>query len=126
MEQQSIYSDKRKYPRLAIQLPVRFRNLSESKDTFQKEITNTIGQGGLFIRTKTGFDKETKVQVELTLKDKVISARGIVRYLIPYDQETGGVQFPGMGVQFTVISPEDQEFISKYVEKELKKQVKTR
>jgi uncharacterized protein (TIGR02266 family) len=126
MEQQSIYSDKRKYPRLAIQLPVRFRDLSESKDTFQKEITNTIGQGGLFIRTKINFDKETKVQVELTLKNKVISARGVVRYVIPYDQEAGGVQFPGMGVQFTVISPEDQEFIAKYVDKELKKQVKSR
>ena len=124
MVEESIYSNRRKYPRLAIQLPVRYRLLDDGKSKYVKEITNSIGQGGLFVRTKAGLTQETKLQLEFTLRDKTIMARGIVRYLVPYDAEAGGVQFPGIGIQFTVISPEDQEFIGKYVEEGLQKQSK--
>lgn len=116
------HKEKRKYPRVAVQLGVRFKNADDKDSKVLKEITNSIGQGGLFIRTKTGYPKETRLQVELSLRDKLVRAMGVVRYLIPYDKEAGGVQFPGMGVQFTSISLQDQEFIGKYVDGELKKQ----
>lgn len=125
INQDAYYKDKRKYPRLATQLNVRYRLLDDPKSPFIKEITNSIGQGGLFIRTKNGFQKETNVQLEVSLKGRLILASGIVRHLIPYDSQAGGVQFPGIGIQFSIISPDDQEFIGKYVDNELKKQLKS-
>jgi len=116
--------ERRKYPRLAVQLGIRFKRLDEAEDSFMKEITNSLGKGGLFIRTKKPFPIKSEIDIELTVKNKTINAQGVVRYIVPFD-ENGGVQFPGMGIQFTMIPTDDQEYISDFVNNGLKKSTKT-
>jgi len=115
------WAEKRNFPRLATQLEVKFKLLGDVGSPFSKDITNSVGQGGIFIRTKEGYQKDALVEIELTIKGKIVKAKGMVRYLIPFDAQAGGVQFPGMGIQFTEIAFDDQKVIGEYVQKELER-----
>jgi c-di-GMP-binding flagellar brake protein YcgR len=121
---ESDQQNRRKYPRLCIQLPVKYKLVDEPETSFVREITNTIGQGGVFIRTKTGLPKKNKLSIEIDFDERTVTVNGEVRYLIPYDTQAGGIQFPGMGIQFIDISEDDMEFIGKFVEEGLKKKKK--
>ena len=119
------YSDRRRYPRLASQLSVKYKLVDQPDDDFVREITNSIGQGGCFIRTKRPHPMKSKLDIILELRNRHITMQGEVRYVIPYDDEAKGVQFPGMGIQFLIIPNDDQEFIGKFVEEGLKKSRKS-
>lgn len=121
MSKQQSHKERRQFPRLAAQLEVRFKLLEQTEDQFKKDITNSIGKGGCFIRTKNPFPLKSEVELELTVKNRTVQAQGEVRYVIPFDLDAGGLQFPGMGIMFTMIPNDDQEFISKFVESGLKK-----
>ncbi len=115
------YIDRRQWARLPVQLNIRFKQISDPEDSFIREITNSIGKGGLFIRTKKSYPAKTELDIELSIKNKTIVAQGIVKYVVPFDESAGGVQFPGIGIQFTMIPTEDQEFIDSFVKEGLKK-----
>ncbi|HEX9757635.1 MAG TPA: TIGR02266 family protein [Nitrospiria bacterium] len=105
----AISINKRRAPRTPLSLRIRYTN-PEGK--WYESITDTIGGGGLFIETRTPFHPGTPVTVEMSLpgkKDKPIQAEGVVAWTRKKFERI--LYFPGMGIQFTKVSKDDQRFL---------------
>ncbi len=99
--------NKRTEPRTPLSLRIRYQT-DEGK--WYESITDTVGGGGLFIETRTPLEKGTPVKVELALPGKKtgpIQAEGVVAWTREKFERI--LHFPGMGVQFTHVSPEDKK-----------------
>ncbi len=104
----------RAYPRIPVKISVRFRTASE----FVEEHAVNISRGGIFIRTDDPPQKDTAVEVELTLPDAgaPITSAGIV----VHQQPVAAGKIAGIGVQFVDASDTFRERIDRFMDSLLK------
>ena len=119
MEENS--SDRRGYPRTAIELNVEYKKLN----TFFHDYTRNISQGGTFIRTPKPLDVGTEFVFKLTVPELLepLSLRGQVKWIVR--EEDAGKDAdkpdPGMGIQFLYQCEEDRLRVETTVERLMKK-----
>ncbi len=103
--------ERRKWPRLALDLKVRvnFASLQEAMDSR----TVNISHGGVFLRMANPRPEGTMIQVEFSIGGRDIKAGGAVVHVVQPGHET---KPPGVGVAFTEISDEDRQFLDELVE----------
>ena len=78
-----------------------------------------LSENGMYVPTEKPYPANNRVTVQLHMKERTISTDGTVLY-----NSTGGterVKMAGMGLKFTTIGPQDQEFIRKFIRDEITK-----
>ena len=119
MEENS--SDRRGYPRTAIELNVEYKKLN----TFFHDYTRNISRGGTFIRTPRPLDIGTEFVFKLRVPELLepLQLRGQVKWVVR--EEDAGKDpdrpDPGMGIQFLYGSEEDRLRVESTVERLMKK-----
>lgn len=87
----------------------------ESEDNFYTGFSTDISECGVFISTVELFDFGQQVALELSLPSGVrVAAEGVVRWIREWNDMTPTLH-PGMGIQFTELSPDSREAISRFV-----------
>lgn len=98
--------DKRQHKRKDIQLKVVYRSITNFLDDY----TANISIGGCFLSTQQPFSMGETVELAMVLPTgQNINATGIVRWV------SNDGQFPGVGVQFTLLSERDKRMIERIV-----------
>lgn len=109
----------RRFQRLDIKITVSYSLLGFHKDKlelFSAKVLNISG-AGLFLYTADVFPAGERVALELFLsKEKEpIPAEGIIIWLA--DKNLQPDSYPGMGIQFSKISPEDNKRLLDFIDK---------
>ena len=98
--------DKRQHERRAIELKVVYRSITNFLDDY----TANISIGGCFLATQQPFSMGQTVELALILPTgQSINATSIVRWV------SNDGEFPGVGVQFTLLSERDRRMIEQLV-----------
>jgi uncharacterized protein (TIGR02266 family) len=96
--------DKRKEPRIPIQLKV---DVESPNDHYLFEYSSNLSQNGIFIQSAEPLDPGTLVNIQFHLPDDyLIRTRGEVIWVNDEEEEE-----PGMGIKFIGISEEDRDRI---------------
>lgn len=106
-------STKRKNLRTLMAVKIKYQSAS---GPWKESITGTLGTGGLFIETPAPLDKGSELSVEFTLPDsplKVIKTKGKVVWT--RNQFEKVLYFPGMGIEFSDLSNEERDAISRLI-----------
>ncbi len=106
-------SEKRKYPRVAAGLKVRFRRLDEPTDPIREGVLENISLGGLFLTTARTLGPRTAVFVELPLvrdSGEPVRANAVVRW-----ERTSFEPF-GMGLEFTGFEGSSRRRLHEWIE----------
>jgi len=104
--------ERRRHKRVAMQAEV---SLS-SDSNFYSGFASDLSEGGIFVATCNVLERGTLVDVTFTLPDgKPVTARGVVRWAREFNDATPDV-FPGVGVEFTDIAPEQRATIHDFTE----------
>jgi len=112
------YQNRRRFPRVNVDLSVRYLPEGASaKAKTREDRLMTLGEGGCFIVSKLTYPKDTRLSIEFSVDDKTIKVIASVRYSVPFNTKVKGVQFPGMGMQFETIDGADVDMIRKFVSK---------
>ncbi len=102
---------RREQPRVRMQAAV---DLGSDSNFFTGFSTN-ISEGGLFVATVAHFDVGTTVDLHFTLPGGgKMDVRGVVRWTREVNDKTPEI-FPGVGVQFSELSPEAAKAIHRFV-----------
>ena len=98
--------NKRQHERRAIELKVVYRSITNFLDDY----TANISIGGCFLSTQQPFSMGQTVELALILPTgQSINATGVVRWV------SNDGEFPGVGVQFTLLSDRDRSMIEQLV-----------
>ena len=98
--------DKRQFERKDIQLKVVYRSITNFLDDY----TANISIGGCFLSTQQSFSLGETIELAMILPTgQSINATGVVRWVCT------DAKFPGVGVQFTVLSNRDKRMIEQLV-----------
>lgn len=96
---------RRKKARALLAMKVQYK---KNEDTWKESITGAVGIGGLFIETPEPLEKGSSLKIRFSLPDspsKIIETQGRVVWTRTQFEKI--LYFPGMGVEFTDISPEE-------------------
>ncbi len=98
--------DKRQHERRDIELKVLYKSITN----FLNDYTANISIGGCFLNTQQQLEMGQDIELILVLPSgQDIHATGVVRWV------SSDSKFPGVGVQFTVLSEQDRVLIEKLV-----------
>lgn len=98
--------NKRQHERRDIELKVLYKSITN----FLNDYTANISIGGCFLNTQQQFEMGQDIELILVLPSgQDIHATGVVRWV------SSDAKFPGVGVQFTVLSERDRELIETLV-----------
>ena len=98
--------DKRQHERRSIELKVVYRSITNFLDDY----TANISIGGCFLSTQQPFSMGQTVELALILPTgQSINATSVVRWV------SNDGDFPGVGVQFTLLSERDRRMIEQLV-----------
>jgi uncharacterized protein (TIGR02266 family) len=106
--------ERRVFPRVILSITVTTTGKSFSFTEFAYDVS----EGGVFLKTDTPLDANVNLDLVFSLhnEETSIHAQGkVVHCQTPAQTKPGG--FPGMGIQFTSISPADVGKIRNYIEK---------
>jgi len=106
----------RRYIRLSVCLSVIVDNQAAA-DGSPIDCLTAISENGMYISTLNPRKVRTEMPFSIFLQKYVIRIMGIV--LHSYKSGEGPLRTPGMGVQFTQITPEDQEIIRAFINRQL-------
>ncbi len=107
--------DKRKSPRIELELSVAFALSGEAPNDFFPGIMQDISSGGLFIATKQMLPLGTRLRLSFVMERRQISGHAEVRWLRPPSPNLPAGTDPGMGLSFLDLSIEDRETIEFYI-----------
>lgn len=86
-----------------------------SEHNFFQGFSTNLGEGGLFVATVQTLPRGTPVDLHFSLPDGCkVDLKGVVRWVRESNDQTPDI-FPGVGVQFTDLTPEATEAIKKFV-----------
>ena len=112
-------SDRRKHPRVPIELKVEYKRLN----TFFADYTKNISKGGTFIKTTRALDVGTEFIFSLTVPnlDGPLRLRGRVMWVVkegdPPHPSAPDQDEPGMGIRFLYATEEERRQIHGAVER---------
>lgn len=100
--------NQRQHQRRDIQLQVLYKSIG----SFLNDYTANISIGGCFLNTEQPFAMGEQIELVLVLPSgQNIQATAIVRWV----SQGKSAQYNGVGVQFTVLSADDQRLIERLV-----------
>ena len=87
-------------------------------ETFHWTMLRNLSAGGVFVQTETPLDVGSIVSMQLALPvdDEIMDIQGRVMWL----QQASKTTAPGMGLEFTSISPKHQQKIINFIGATLK------
>jgi CheY-like chemotaxis protein len=94
--------------RISAVLPARLKDGSETEGH-----VTVLSQYGMFFRTLDPRPAGSRVALDLTLWDRVISLDAEVLYIVSFEE--GPFCEPGMGMKFVRINPEDNNLIRAFI-----------
>jgi CheY-like chemotaxis protein len=94
--------------RISAVLPARLKHGSETEGH-----VTVLSQYGMFFRTLDPRPTGSRVAVDLTLWDRVVSLDAEVLYIVSFEE--GPFCEPGMGMKFVRINPEDNNLIRAFI-----------
>jgi hypothetical protein len=95
--------------RISAALPARLKDGSEATEGH----VTVLSQYGMFFRTLDHRPAGTRVAVDLSLWDRVVSLDAVVLYVVSFEE--GPFLEPGMGMKFVRINPEDNNLIRAFI-----------
>ena len=105
--------------RIALKMPVSVDNVPLAASEEVCEVG--LSEYGMYLPTGSPSLKNKRINVEMHIDDRTISAEGTVLYAIAAGSKPG--HEPGMGIKFATISPQDQAFIRKFIHDEVTHEV---
>ena len=107
-------TEKRQYPRVETQIPVRYRKQSDAAETLSfGSLTGDVSAGGLMFRTKEFLASSCNLILELDIPSLTRPIRATSKVTWIKNADTG--EDYEVGNQFMEITKKDQELISQYV-----------
>ena len=110
--------ERRRFPRVNLNVAVRYVPAGSKRARPRDERLVSMGEGGVFIQSKLTYPAGTKLELSFVLEREKISATAFVRYAVAFNPQAGTIQFPGMGVQFEKIDEAAVKRIREYVASE--------
>jgi uncharacterized protein (TIGR02266 family) len=116
-------SERRVKPRFAVAMSVTL----VGDHNFYMGLTENLSEGGLFVQTQRTLPIGTSIRVEFSLptSNVMVSCVGVVRWVRSANAVrkehnnfgSGGDEAfkPGMGIQFTALTPENVKVITKFI-----------
>jgi twitching motility two-component system response regulator PilH len=81
-----------------------------------------LSEQGMYVPMDRPLPKHKRVSVAFPIRNRVISAEGSVLYCCPAHGQSR--REPGVGLKFTRIDPQDQEFIKAFIREEVTRNVR--
>ncbi len=106
--------------RIDTRLPVSLNNVR--LDCPEGACDVDLSENGMYVSTREPFPQNKRLTVQIAIKDRTISATAAV--LHSHSPADGKRQEPGMGLKFITISPQDQDFIRKFIRDEVNLDIK--
>lgn len=109
--------EKRRYPRVAIKAEVKAGLFHAGGIIYFS--TKNISKGGAFLVSDYLFEsgQELTLSFQLPGDNRIILAVGRVRWVSDKNKVYGEFHEPGMGIEFTKISPADEKRIEDFLQK---------
>ncbi len=114
MEEKNTGTEKRQYPRVETQIPVRYRIQGDTAETLVSgSLTGNVSADGLMFRTKEYLSAASNLTLELDFPTQTepITATCKVAWIMSDNGEEGYA----VGNRFMEITRKDQELIAQYV-----------
>jgi hypothetical protein len=118
--QSAIESTPRSTLRVLTRLAVTVNNVP--LDCTEGECVSVISEKGLYIRTLKPYPKKALIHIKMLISGKSVSADALVLYSHTFGE--GPFKEPGMGLQFTQITPQAQGVIRQYIKDEITRGIK--
>lgn len=80
-----------------------------------------LSEEGMHLPVNKPYPVKGRIAVQLRIKDRMISAEGSVLY--SHASASGRHSEPGIGLKFTSIAPQDQDFIRKFIREEVTRDI---
>ncbi len=107
--------------RIDTRLPVSLDNVPLECSDDEGGCTIDLSAHGMHVPMAAPYPPNRRLKVRISIKDRTISAEGRVMY--SHTPGAGSNRKPGMGLKFSTIEPQDQEFIRKFVRDEVMRDV---
>jgi len=107
--------DKRKSPRIELELSVSFAVSSDVPHNFFPGIMQDISTGGVFVATSQMLPIGTRIRISFIIDKHQISGHAEVRWLRKPGPALPAGTDPGMGLLFLDLNPDDRETIEFYI-----------
>ena len=106
-------------PRASIRIHTKLPVMVNGKplDCVEGECASVLSEHGMYIRTLRPSPAKSRIEVILTVKGRAIPISAEVRYSHRFGEGPFGE--PGMGLQFTDITPHDQEYIRQFIREDV-------
>ncbi len=118
--QSAIENTPRSAMRVVTRLAVTVNNVP--LDCAEGECVSVISEKGLYIRTLKPYPKKALIHIQMLISDNSVSAEALVLYSHTFGE--GPFKEPGMGLQFTRITPQAQGVIRQYIKDEITRGIK--
>jgi len=118
--QAAVENTPRKNIRILTRLPVTVNDLP--LECAEGECVSVISAHGMYIRTLKPYAVGTKLKIKIDMNGRIIVADSVVLYCHRFGE--GPFKEPGMGLQFTHMSTDDQDLIQQYIRQELMSGIK--
>ena len=107
--------------RIDARLPVSVDNVPLECAEGERLCAVDLSEHGMHVPMFKPYPRNRQLTVQISIKDRMISAEGSVLY--NHASAAGSYQMPGMGLKFTAIAPQDQEFIKTFIRDEVMRDV---
>ena len=125
MEKGALAVEKRRHPRVDLEVTVRFRRLAqdekeEAVTQFQQAQTKDVSQSGIALVQTQHLDSGDLIKLEIDLpgRDKPVKAYSEVMWIRPPGAEE---KVEIAGIQFMGLKPEDEAYLAGLVEQALQR-----
>jgi anti-sigma B factor antagonist len=109
---------RRKFPRLEIHLNVKYKMMGDRKDLkeFEGNVLNISG-AGLYIYSKDTFPLGALLDMQFNIPGSTVKLAAVGRVSWLSDKEIQPHAYPGMGVSFSHMTPENERSIVDFIDK---------
>jgi len=107
--------------RIVARLPVSLDNAPLNCSKSDGACTIVLSEYGMHVPMSKPYPRNKRLTVQITIKDRTISAEGLVLY--SHASGIGSYHEPGMGLKFTSIAQQDQELIRQFIREEVMRDV---
>ncbi|HSQ77448.1 MAG TPA: response regulator [Nitrospirota bacterium] len=112
----AIEATPRHYIRFKTCLPVLIDDEAKGSAA-SSECVTALSENGIYIRTNQSRPVNSMIPITILIPGRRVKARAMVLYCIT--GASGPLKEPGLGMKFVEISGEDREFIKKFIEDEI-------
>ena len=106
--------------RIGARVPILVNNMPIQSPDANSEID--LSERGMYLPMNSPLPRSRRLNVQMQIRNRTISVEGAV--LHSHTQGERSYKGPGMGLKFTKISPQDRDFIRRYIREEVNRDIK--